>query len=371
MLLSIEKDKLSRLLHLAHSVVERKNTMPILANIKLTADKKKLSFAATNLEVSLTGEVDADIDTKGSTTVDAKVFYDIIKELPNERIVLKLVDDKRLDITCGKSNFKINTTSSDEFPNLAGVKLENPAVIDASMLYEMFDKTAFAVSSDESRLNINGVLVEFLKTKNSSNIRFVATDGHRLAMIERNIDGINEFKSVIVPRKAIVEIKKILEGNDGAAKVEISESFITIASKEVTIGVRLVDGQFPDYMQVVPKEHNTKFDVKKDEFLSAVRRVSLMTADKNKAVKFSIKGSTMTISSSSAEFGEAVDSIEIEKQGNDVEVGFSARYVAELLSAISEDQMVTVKLNGNLSPGIFNPKDMETFTCVVMPMRFE
>ncbi len=371
MLFSIEKEKLSRLLYLANSIVEKKNTMPILANILLSLKKDKLQFSVTNLEVSLFAEVDVESKDTGNTTVDAKVFYEIVRELPNEKVTLKLIEDKRLEVKCGKSLFKINTSSADEFPKVAGITLKNPVSIDATLLYEMFDKTSYAVSTDEGRQNINGVYVELLNSNNENNLRFVSTDGHRLAIIERPVTGFNEFRPVIVPRRAIGEIKKILEGNDGAAKLELGESFITFESRGVTLGVRLVDGQYPDYSQVVPTKCSTTVNVNRDDFLAAIRRTSLMTTEKNKAVRIGVYGNTLTVSSSSQEFGEASDAIEVEKTGNDLDIGFCARYVQELLASMDSNQQVVMKLDGNLAPGLFTQADNESYTCIVMPMRFE
>lgn len=371
MLFTIEKEKLSRLLYLANSIVERKNTMPILANILLSLKKNKLQFSVTNLEVSLFSEVEVESKDTANITVDAKVFYEITRELPNDKVTLKLIDDKRLEVTCGKSVFKINTASADEFPKVAGITLTNPVSIDATLLYEMFDKTSYAVSTDEGRQNINGVYVELLNTKGNNNLRFVSTDGHRLAIIDRPVQGFNEFRPVIVPRKAVAEIKKILEANDGVTKVELAESFITFESRGVILGVRLVDGQYPDYSQVIPNKCTTTVRVKRDDFLAAIRRTSLMTTEKNKAVRIGVYGNTLTVSSASQEFGEASDVLDVEKEGKDVDIGFCARYVQELLASMDSNQEVIMKLDGNLAPGLFTQSDSDAYTCIVMPMRFE
>ena len=369
---SITKEKFAHLLYLTHSIVERRNTMPILANVKLSAENGKLSIAATDLEVSLLGEAEANVKTPGNTTVDAKVLYDIVREAPADTITLNLAKGQRLEIQSGQSKFKINGTSADEFPSLSGTAISKPISIDASMFYEMFDKTAFAVSTDETRYNINGVLVETVAESGPQKaIRFVATDGHRLALIDRPAEGFALGESVIIPRKGIQEIKKVLEGNEGAAKVEVANGFFTVHSGDVTLGVRLVDGQFPDYRQVIPNETKTEVQVSRTEFLAAVRRVSLVTTDKNKAVRFRVADSTVTISSSSPEYGEASDSIAVTMTGDDVEIGFSARYIVDLLNAMSDSETVTIKLNGDLGPGMFQASGTEGYTCIVMPMRFE
>ncbi len=370
---SIAKEKFVRLLYLTHSIVERRNTMPILANVKISAEDNRLTLSATDLEVSLVGEAEASVKAAGSTTVDAKMLYDIVRELPSDSISVTLSKGQRLEIQSGQSKFKINGASADEFPSLSGVKIEKPVSVDAGMFFEMFDKTSFAVSTDETRYNINGVLVETVAgdTAKTQNLRFVATDGHRLALIDRPAAGFGLDQSVIIPRKGIQEIKKVLEGNDGAAKVEVRDGFFTVLSGDVTLGVRLVDGQFPDYRQVIPSESKSTATLSRSEFLSAVKRVSLVTTDKNKAVRFRLAGDTLTVSSSSPEYGEANDSISAEKNGEDVEIGFSARYVIDLLGAMSDSESIQVRLNGDLGPGVFTGSGTEGYTCIVMPMRFE
>jgi DNA polymerase-3 subunit beta len=374
MKLSIPKENLSQLLYLTNSIVERKNTMPILANVRLTAKDGVLEAAATDLEVSLVGETDANVNNPGSITVDAKVLYDIVRELPPEEVTLSVSKNQRLEISCGSAHFKINGTSSEEFPSIAGVTLSNPISVEASKFFGMFDKTSFAVSTDETRFNINGVLAECVQGPLGPNkpcLRFVATDGHRLAMIDRPAEGFSVDSSVIIPRKGIVEIKKVLEGNDGAARVSISEGFFTVESARVTLGVRLVDGQFPDYRQVIPDESSTTLTASRADLLSAVKRVSLVTTDKTKAVKCKFSSGTLTISSSSPEYGEASESVPVEQDGEDVSIGFSARYLLDILGAMSSSEQVVIKLKGDLGPGLFRGSEDELYTCIVMPMRFE
>ncbi|MCB0323181.1 MAG: DNA polymerase III subunit beta [Bdellovibrionales bacterium] len=371
---SISKENFAQLLYLTNTIVERKNTMPILANVKLTAEAGKLTVAATDLEVSLVGEAEATVKTPGSITVDAKVLYDIIRELPSQAITVTESKRQRLDIECGQSRFKINGTSADEFPNIAGVELRNPVSVDASKFYQMFDKTAFAVSTDETRYNINGVFAETTEGSlgpGKKCLRLVATDGHRLAMIDRPAEGFSIEQSVIVPRKGIQELKKVLEDNEGSAKVSVSDGFFTVQSGLVTLGVRLVDGQFPDYKQVIPLESTTTIQVPRTDFLSAVKRVSLVTTDKTKAVKCKVMEGSLVVSSQSPEYGEATETISVEQTGEDLTIGFSAKYLLDLLGAMSGSEMITLKLKGELGPGVFIGSGDELYTCIVMPMRFE
>ena len=369
---TIKKENLLKLLYLTNSIVEKRNTMPILSNVKLVVERDLLKVAATDLEVSLLGSTTAEVISQGSIAVDAKVLYEIIRELPDSNCSIKLVKNQKLEIESGKSIFKINVTSSDEYPSIAGVEVKDSISVEAKRLHEMIEKTAFAVSTDETRYNINGVYVENLETEESGKcIRLVATDGHRLAMIERSADGLDIKKSVIIPKKGISELRKVLEDNDGVAFVSVSDGFFTVKSNDVVLGIRLVDGQFPDYKQVIPKTHKTTISLDKNSFLSAVKRVSLVTTDRSKALKLAFANNTLIVSSSSPEYGDASDSISVDQKGDDVTIGFSARYLVDVLQAMSNTETITIRLNGDLGPGLFIGTSDDMYRCVVMPMRFE
>jgi DNA polymerase-3 subunit beta len=370
---SISKKEFSQLLYLSTSLVEKRNTMPILANVKLTAKDGLLSIAATDLEVSLIGEAESEVKTPGSITVDAKVLYEIVRELPDNLIQCQVTKGQRLEIESGKSKFKINGTSSDEFPAIVGITLSNPDTIDAARLCEMIERTAFSISTDETRYNINGVFAEMVEADNTNgrSLRFVATDGHRLAIIDRAADGLEINKPVIIPKKGITELKKVLEGNEGAASVAVKDGFFTVKSGLVTLGARLVDGQFPDYRQVIPDQSTVTFTTSRNEFLSSVKRVALVTTDKSKAIKLNLVNGILNVSSSSPEHGEASDSLNVEQDGEDVAIGFSARYLMDILNAMSNSETISVRLNGDLGPGVFYGDSDESYRCIVMPMRFE
>ena len=348
--------------------------MPILSHVKLTAEKGRLSVSATDLEVSLTGEVEANVQSGGSIAVDARVIYEIIRELPEGELSLKLGQNNRLELNLGQSRFKINGVSADEFPSLVGLSLNNPTTVEASVLSEMINKTVFAVSSDETRYNINGVYAETLQgaiAPNKESLRFVATDGHRLALIDKEAQGFRLDKPVIIPKKGVMELRKVIEGNDGVARVSVNEGFFTVQSEGVTFAARLMDGQFPDYRQVIPTECTTTIEVGTSELLSAVKRVSLVTTDKSKAVRVKLINGNLLISSSSPEYGEASDNLTVTQTGEDVEVGFSSLYLIDLLTSMSGSETVSIRLAGSFSPGIFFANGDEAYRCVVMPMRFE
>jgi DNA polymerase-3 subunit beta len=372
---SVSRESISQLLYLTSTIVEKKTTMPILAHVNLVAGDGKLSIMATDLEIALKGSIKADIKTSGSITVAGKVFYEIVRELPSESLTIQLGKGNRIEIEAGTARFKVNGVSSDEYPKLKGIELKNDTPVDSGKLYEMLDKTAFSVSVDETRYNINGVYVEATQQGGKDFLRFVATDGHRLAMIDRPAEGLTLSSNVIIPKKGITELKKLLEKQDGVAHVALNEGFFTVQTTTqdgtVTVGVRLVDGQFPDYRQVIPLETKTVITASRAELLSAVKRVSLMTSDKSKTVKFRLVGGNLVVSSSSPEFGEASEALTVSQKGEDITIGFSARYLLDLLNAMPLSSEVTINLNGELGPGVFKGSEDELYSCVVMPMRFE
>jgi len=386
----IDKASLAYLLGIASTIVERRNTMPILANTKIDVGKKSVTISATDLEISMIADVEADVEEVGSITVGARMIHDIVRDLPGESVKISALKGSRLQIKSGSSDFKINGTSSEEFPSLVGCDLKSPVKVEAKKIFEMLDKTSYAVSTDETRHNINGVSIETFSGEagkiNGSGpdngIRFVATDGHRLALVDREAEGIKLSKNVIVPRKGISEIKRVLEANEGDVKLGFNEGFLSIESENqlsgkkspkirVRIGVRLLDGQFPNYKEVLPKDIKTNLTANRSELLSTIKRVALVTTDRSKAIKLEVTDSEMILSSSSPEHGEARETLPISKEGEDASIGFSARYLVDLLGTMSGDEDVQIQLSGNLGPGIFQSSTDEHYRSVVMPMRFD
>lgn len=374
--LSISKEDIVQLSFLTSSLAQKKGSMPILANVLLDAtDDGKLRVVATDLEVSLKSESSAQIKTPGKITVEAKVLYDIVKELPNFPVTLNCSKKSKLEIECGQSRFKINCVSSDEFPEVKGLELSQPTTIKSKTLLEMIDKTFYAVCNDETRFSINGIFVETIEGPLGPNnicIRFVSTDGHRMAIIDRAADGFSLDRSVIIPRKGIQELKKVLEETiSEEVRVSVDQGFLVVGAGSTTIGIRLVDGQYPDYKQVIPTKTTTKIMADRTQLLSAVRRVSLVTSDKSRAVKFKLVEGNLLVSSASPEYGEASESVEVKQEGEDVSTGFSGRYILDVISSLSSSNEVVIRLDGNSSPGVFSGDNDSLYEGIIMPMRFE
>lgn len=367
---SINKESISRLLFLTSSIVEKRNTMPILANVLLEAKGEKLRVSATDLEISLNAEEEATVTTPGSITIGAKVLYEIVKEVSAENVSFETTSNQRLVVKAGGATFKINGTSSEEFPEIRGTTLSCPVTLPAEKLVEMLDKTAFSMSTDETKFTLNGIYAETVEGAGEKLLRFVSTDGHRLSIVDRPADGVELPKGVIIPRKGVSELRRVLEDVGGTAEVGLEKEFFTVRAENVVLGIRLVDGEFPDYTRVIPKETSLTVAVRTEDFLSAVKRVSLVSSDKSKTIKFSLSSDSCLVSSSSPEYGEASESVQANLDGEGLEIGFSGRYLREMTPALSGSEELKIRFSGELGAASFSGNNDDSFECVIMPMRF-
>jgi len=370
--LTVNKNDLNKALLVTQSVVERKTTMPILANVLLSATENHLRISSTDFEITAFVSVKSNVKSTGSTTVSAKVFAEIVRELPDGEVVLKLTEGERLEISVKNSKFKMVGVSADEFPSLPGIASEVTGRIGSKQLSEMINKTLYAVSQDETRFNLNGVCFEMFKGEKEPKaaLRMVATDGHRLAMITRPVENLNFAERIIVPRKGLAEIRKILDvDTDVPVGIDVKEGFFLIETEQAKISMRLIDGEFPDYNQVLPKRKGVLATAQSSEIAQALKRVSLMVTDKGKGVRLDFAGNDLKISSSSPELGEAREQLEIKYQGEPLSVGFNAKYMADIALSLDENQTFVMELNGELGPGKFYAENDDSYLGVIMPMR--
>lgn len=383
--LIISQSDLSKALSFIQSIVERKTTMPILANVLLSAekeggDKGRLRLSATDLEITAVVEVSAEVKSSGATTVTAKVLNDVVKELPNESVRVQLSEGERLHLAAGSSNFSIIGVHSEEFPSLPGIGIRPDHVMRAGQLREMIQKTVYAVSHDETRFNLNGVCFESeVKGKGKSAeavLRLVATDGHRLSLIQRGVEGMSFEGSHIVPTKGLLEVRKLLdELSDQDVEVTLSDGFFVVEGRNtskgmgVKVSMRLIDGEFPDYKQVLPKKEGVEVKVSAHDLMQALRRAALMVSDKGKCVKLDFVTGKLRISSSSPELGESTEEIEIDYKGEHMSVGFNARYLLDFCGTLGEESTMVLKLSGELGPAKLYADNDDSHFGIVMPMR--
>lgn len=363
----IHRNPLFEALSKSQSVVERKNTVPILANILLTVEKNELSICATDLEVGIKIILPVHGTQNGRVTLSAKALLDIVKELPQANLEISKKDNDWVEIVCGKARFKVVSLSATEYPALPA--FEEKKYLDANVagLKEMIDRTSFAVSTDATRYLMNGVYFEVLE-KNI--MRMTATDGHRLAFMDQEI-----FKTppeikrgVIIPRKGLVELRKFLEEGEDTIGLAFERGYVFAHVDGSYLFIRLIEGEYPDYRQVIPKAVDRMVKVNKEIFHSALKRVSLLAHEKSRGVKFSIQPGVLTIFSSNPDLGEAKEEVDVNYAGESVSIGFNAKYMLDCL-AVNTTENLELHFKDHLSPGILKGEAQPNHTYVIMPMR--
>jgi DNA polymerase-3 subunit beta len=372
MQVSIARSELQRGLGRIQSIVERRNSMPILANALLTASKEssgRLEIAATDLDLGVRGSHPADVAKAGGLTVSARKLFEIVRELPDEQVKLGAKQDSHLELACGRSRFTLAGTAAEEFPTLPALAPGAMSRLPAAVLSTMIERTIYAASTDETRYNLNGVFFELLE--DGTRLRMVATDGHRLAVTERTLgaEAAGIASGVILPRKALAEIKRLVDEED-ADEIELGfEGASALARKgDVTLVVRLVEGEFPNYRQVLPKATRHRVVMASDEFAHAVRRVSLVSIERSKAIRLELTAGHVRLSSTNPDIGEAQEDFDVDYQGDGLAIGFNARYLLDSLAAFHSKE-VELCLEDELAPVILRPTEDADSLAVVMPMR--
>ncbi len=353
------------------SAVASKNTMPILANVLLEAREKKLELVATDLDMGIRCSVQAEVVDKGSITINAKKLSDIVRELPEASVDLEIDDSHKMVLICQKSSFKIHGLPKDDFPILPEVKKDKVFRVKGSLIQEMIHKSIFAVSTDETRYVLNGVYFQ----AEGGKLRMVATDGHRLAFIQKKLEGKTEEKcSVIIPTKTLNELSKAVsdvgKGKEDEITVEITatDNQIKFVVDGVEIVSRLIEGQFPNYEQVIPKESDKKLEASTADLSAATRRVAILTSEKSNSIRYQVKGNKLTISSKTPDMGEAKEEMDVNYKGEEISIAYNAKYVLDVLKNVGTEA-VNIELTQPLSPGIIRPKGDSDYLCVIMPMR--
>ncbi len=368
MKLEIEKKELMSLIGKTQNIVEKRNTMPILVNVLLEAEDDQLKVFATDLEVSLTDIVKCKVLTAGKVAVSAKSLFEIAKELTDGPIQLLKKENNWLEIKQGKYNSKIVGISAEEYPIFPGYSGTGFIKVESEELKDMIDKTIYSVSNDETRYHLNGV---FFEQKADLGYTMVATDGHRLSLITKKLPPskmISPGNGVIIPRKGLHEIKKLLESIGGVFEVAIEGSQLIVRSNSTTLMIRLIEGKYPNYQQFIPQKLSQKVKINRESFLSSLKRVSLLSNHKSKAVTLTLSSGKMEIASNNPELGDAREEIDVEYTGKDLKIGFNAKYITDVLTAIQSED-IDFEMNDQLSPGIMKPHNSLDYTCVVMPMR--
>lgn len=359
----LDRDAFLRGLQMVHNIVEPRQTLPILANVLLEADGETVRVTATDLEVGARVSVPARVAGRGAITVSARKLAEIVKELPAVSLSLKVNDNAVVALRCGGVNYRLVGMPPDDFP--AVVPAAPPAwlTLEAKTLREMVSQTSFAVSHDESRFALNGVLF-LLQPKE---IRLVATDGHRLAMGTRGVGQGLAGVTGIVPRKAVAEIMRVL-GASEHVQIAITENQFLLQMPNFVMTARLIEGQFPNYEAVVPRSHPNRLSLRRAVLAGALRRVSVMAEERNKPVRLVVAPGKIVLSAASHDLGEAEETIEVEYGGAEVTIGFNARYLLDALAPMEAEDVI-FEFKDSLSPGVLRGVEDEGYCCVIMPMR--
>jgi DNA polymerase-3 subunit beta len=314
--------------------------------------------------------VKASVKSPGKVAVNAKSLFEIIKELPEGRIDLERKENNWLKISQNRAVFNMVGISPEEYPVFPTFTTQEFVKMDGQVLSEMIEKTIFSVSTDETRYHLNGVYLEIRPDHEAASYRMVATDGHRLSLIDRKITSSppKSTQGVIVPRKGLHEIRKLLDSVEESVEIAIEGAQLVVRHGTTVLMVRLIEGKYPNYQQLIPQNLKEHFLVQREALLSSLKRVSLLSNSKSKGVTFSLSSGKMEVTSNNPELGDAREELEIDYKGKDIKIGFNARYVLDILSSMQDD-IVRVDLNDQLSPGVVRPQDDTSYTCVVMPMR--
>lgn len=370
MKLKIKKEEILKGLQRIQGVVEKKNTMPILSNMLLTAEGKSVEIVATDLEIGLRGRYAADVEKPGSVTVSAKKMYEIVRELPDEDIQIRVDDGNWVKIQSGHSQFKLVGLPKDEYPALPDVSEDGTIAIEGETLRDMIKKTLYSVGENDARYVLNGLFVHMTQTKGGLNIRMVGTDGHRLSMIDRVVDAKHKEESIIIPKKAMLELRRILEENEPKAELRLgfSKNHALFKRDSLVMVSKLIDGNYPNYQQVVPAKSTKKIAVSKDVFTHAVKRVSILSKEKTNAVKLQLEKDRLILSTNNPEVGEASEELGVEYKGEAISIGFNSRYLMDVVTAMDR-QTISLELSDALSPCLITEEGDEHYKCVVMPMR--
>ncbi|MBI3811263.1 MAG: DNA polymerase III subunit beta [Nitrospirae bacterium] len=373
MRLKISRGELLTGFQRVQGVVEKRNTMPILSNILFEAKADQVVLFATDLEIGIRGTYKAEVLKPGGVTVSARKMYEIIRELPEGMVTISSEDNHTVGIEAGKSEFKVLGLPPQEFPAMPAVDSEPLMPIDRKILSELIRKTVFAAGDNNARYILNGLLVTFFMKEKKQVVRFVGTDGHRLAIIERPAGdgkgkGLPGEQTAIVPKKAAMEIKKLLDENEETPEIGVSKNQLIFQRGSLLLLARLMEGSYPNYQQVIPKENEKRAVVKKANLEGALRRVSILSREKTSAIKLALEPDTITLSSSNPDMGEAKETIEAKFGQEGLTTGFNARYFLDILSAMDSEEVV-LEFKDALSPCLIRQPGDPDYLCVVMPMR--
>jgi DNA polymerase-3 subunit beta len=364
MKLSAARDVLLKPLQAVIGVVERRQTMPILSNVLLVAKGGELAVTATDLEVELVAQAEVAVAARGEITVSGRKLLDICRALPEGSDIDISVTGEKLVVRSGRSKFSLATLPAAEFPSVEDIKAGQTIAVQQEMLGRLIEKTHFSMAQQDVRYYLNGLLLE----TGGKFVRAVATDGHRLALCEAELDGATlDEQQVIIPRKGVLELQRLMSG-EGSVDIELGPNHVRIQLEGIRFTSKLIDGRFPEYDRVIPKESSNELTADRESFKAALQRTAILSNEKYRGIRLIIRDSGVVMQAHNPEQEEAEEELEVQYSGEDIEIGFNVNYLLDALGAVNGDEGTLSGLDGNSSCLIRQP-GRDDCKFVVMPMR--
>jgi DNA polymerase III subunit beta len=352
-------------------IVEKKTTMPILSNLLIRTEENRIKIMATDREIGIVADYEAQIVREGDITISARKLHEMVREIQGETVHVAKNDRDMVTLTCDKAVYRIPGIPADDYPVVADIEELPMYKIKGSMLREMIRKTAFAMSTDEMRKNLNGVFLEVEGANDTSFIRMVATDGHRLSLAKMDA-GEKDFlvmeKGVIIPRKGLGEIRRLVDDESGDVLLGVRQGVCIVKTDHILLKVSLIDGEYPDYRRVIPVEKGIVVALEKDKLMHALRRMSVVSSERYNGVIVTLSNDRIVLNSTNPDVGEANDEIDVSYQGEERSVGYNVTYLTDALEVIDEER-VEFEIGAGMKPGIIRAVGNDNYFCIVMPLK--
>ena len=362
---TIKREDLLVPLQLVIGAVERRQTLPILGNVLLKSTGGDISLTATDLEIEMVARISADVAEDFQTTIPARKLLDICKALPDSSSISFSIDDTRVSLTAARSRFTLASLPAKDFPGLDEIEMQQSLSIPQNQLRSLLDKTAFAMAQQDVRYYLNGILMEITSGK----IKIVATDGHRLALSEVAIEtGMDADKQIIIPRKAVLELSRLLESSDNPAHCVLSQNHLRVETNSLVFTTKLIDGKFPDYKRVIPVDGNKIMEVNRETLKDAMSRIAILSNEKYRGIRLTLSAGNLSIQANNPDQEEAEEELPVEYTEADMEIGFNVTYLIDVLNVLNSES-VQIKLKDSNSSAIISDSQDDSSLYVVMPMR--
>ena len=345
--------------------VERRQTLPILGNVLVKSSGGDLSLTATDLEIEMVASVTADSSDDFQTTIPARKLLDICKALPDGSTIAFSIDENRVSLTSARSRFTLASLPARDFPGLDEIDEQQSFSIPQNQFKGLFDKTSFAMAQQDVRYYLNGILMELTPGK----IKLVATDGHRLALSEVELDtGVETDKQIIIPRKAVLELSRLLEASDNPVKCILSQNHLRVETDQLVFTTKLIDGKFPDYQRVIPVDGNKTMEVERDTLKQSMSRIAILSNEKYRGIRLTLSSGNLSIQANNPDQEEAEEELQVDYDEAEMEIGFNVTYLIDVLNVLNSEK-VQIKLKDSNSSAIMSDSKDSSSLYVVMPMR--